>query len=186
MLIVSEIVGLETAQRYALKFQPLDAVFQGAIVNYEALAFYVYSTAMQWHSNINSELWSQQPSVSIKRFADVLDCGLTKLTCLRGSQSTVYRGYEADDLDVFQAIHPVGEVITFYGFTSVSYHQQSAFGGNVLFIIRSLNARSIWFLAADFHEHEALLPTGCRFEVVSAERQNARLVIVLQEVSGGF
>ena len=183
--VMSEIVGSETAHRYALKFRPLDAEFMNGLLNYEALAFYVYSTAVQWHADINEQLWSQQPSEAVRCFALVLDCGLAKLNCLTGSQATVYRGYRCTDLALFAADYPVRATVVFHGFTSVAYHQNSAFGGNVLFIIRSLSARSIWFLAADYHEHEALLPTGCRFEVVENALRGSRLVIVLQEVRHG-
>jgi len=77
--------------------------------------------------------------------------------------------------------------VTFPGFTSASFKEAGAFGGNVLFIIRALSARAIWFLSPNFHEEEALLPTDCRFQIADTELQivddqPVKLVIILQEI----
>jgi hypothetical protein len=117
-----------------------------------------------------------------------LNAALGKIPAITGPASTVYRGFQTDDLVAFQSNYPLGATILFPGFTSASFSQAGAFGGNVLFIIRALSARAIWWLSPNFHEEEALLPTDCSFRVVDKEFQFAgdervRLVIVLQETS---
>ena len=166
----------------------LDEKFHGEITNAEALAFYVYSTANGWHTYINAELWSGAPNPDVTAFAAVLNSGLSKLAPIKGVNGTVFRGYNARDLDVFAAQYIEGQVVTFPGFTSASFKEAGAFGGNVLFIIRALTARAIWFLSPNFHEEEALLPTGCKFEVVDTqfqvvESQRVKLVLILQEIT---
>lgn len=165
----------------------LDAIFLNEITNAEALAFYVYSTSEGWHSMINAELWSGVPSPDVMGFAEVLNAGLSKLVPISGPSSTVYRGYSANDLETFVLKYTIGEVVEFPGFTSASFKETGAFGGNVLFIIRAFSARAIWFLSPNFHEEEALLPTGCRFRVVDQQFQDVanrkvKLVLVLQEI----
>jgi hypothetical protein len=113
---------------------------------------------------------------------------LGKLAPIKGTNGTVFRGYNARDLDAFAAQYIEGQVVTFPGFTSASFKEAGAFGGNVLFIIRALTARAIWFLSPNFHEEEALLPTGCTFEVVDTqfqvvESQRVKLVLILQEIT---
>jgi hypothetical protein len=100
----------------------------------------------------------------------------------------VYRGYSAPDVDAFSTRYIQDEIVKFPAFTSASFLQAGAFGGNVLFIIRALSARAIWWLSPNFHEEEALLPTDCTFRVVDKEFQSVgdeqfRVVIVLQETA---
>lgn len=47
------IVGARNAEQYARLFRPLDDLFFGAILNYEGLAFYTYTTSLNWHEKIN-------------------------------------------------------------------------------------------------------------------------------------
>jgi hypothetical protein len=165
----------------------LEEEFHEQITNAEALAFYVYSTANGWHTYINAELWSGNPHPDVIAFAEVLNSGLGKLAPIRGTNGTVFRGYHASDLDAFAAGYVEGQVVTFPAFTSASFKEMGAFGGNVLFIIRALSARAIWFLSPNFHEEEALLPTNSTFQVVDTEFQivegrRVKLVIILQEI----
>jgi len=158
------------------------------MTNAEALAFYIYATANGWHRTINEQLWSGRPHSDIVAFADVLNSGLGKIVAITGKQATVYRGYNTDDLDGFSAQYEQDQVVKFPAFTSASFSQTGAFGGNVLFIIRALSARSIWWLSPNFHEEEALLPSGCTFRVIDKEFQSVagepdKLVIVLQETT---
>jgi hypothetical protein len=166
----------------------LDEEFHDQITNTEALAFYVYSTANGWHTYINAELWSGNPHPDVMAFAEVLNSGLRKLAPIRGANGTVFRGYNAKDLETFAAQYVEGQEVTFPGFTSASFKEAGAFGGNVLLIIRALNARAIWFLSPNFHEEEALLPTDCKFQVVDrefqvVEGQSVKLVVILQEIT---
>ncbi len=106
----------------------------------------------------------------------------------KGKQATVYRGYSAPNLDAFSSLYIQDEIIRFPAFTSASFSQAGAFGGNVLFIMRALSARAIWWLSPNFHEEEALIPTDRHFQVVDKEFQSvgnehSKLVIVLQETT---
>lgn len=128
------------------------------------------------------------PHPDVLEFAMVLNSGLGKIAPITGKQGTVFRGYSTGDLDAFDAHYVQDEMVRFPAFTSASFAQTGAFGGNVLFIIRALSARAIWWLSPNFHEEEALLPTDCIFRVVDKEFQfvgdeRVRLVIVLQETS---
>lgn len=166
----------------------LDEKFYDQITNTEALAFYVYSTANGWHSYINMELWSGNPDPDVLAFAEVLNSGLGKLAPIKGTNGTVFRGYGASDLEAFAAQYGEGQVVTFPAFTSASFKETGAFGGNVLFIIRALSARAIWFLSPNFQEEEALLPTDCRFRIVDTEfqvvgGQRVKFVVILQEIT---
>lgn len=168
--------------------EQLDDIFFGELFNFEAVAFYVYATANGWHSAINTQLWSETPSADIAAFAEVLNVAIGKVTAIAGKTSTVYRGYQTPDIAAFATYYPLDQTIRFPGFTSASFSQAGAFGGNVLFIIRALSARAIWWLSPNFHEEEALLPTDCLFRVVDKQLQSvggqpARLVIVLQEIT---
>jgi hypothetical protein len=189
--LLGRLIGAQETARCLAKIcssEALDAKFHGEITNAEALAFYIYSTANGWHSYINEELWSGNPHPDVVGFASMLDTGLGKIPPITGKQGIVYRGYNSRDMDAFDTGYVQGEIVRFPAFTSASFAQAGAFGGNVLFIIRALSARSIWWLSPNFHEEEALLPTGCSFRVVDKEFQFAGdervgLVIVLQETS---
>jgi hypothetical protein len=189
--LLGRLIGVKETARCLGKIcspEALDNRFHGEITNAEALAFYIYSTANGWHSYINQQLWSGSPNSDVTEFARVLNSGLSKMAPIAGKQGTVYRGYRTDDLNSFDADYPKGQIITFPAFTSASFAQSGAFGGNVLFIIRALSARAIWWLSPTFHEEEALLPSGCSFEVVDKVFQfvgNERvgLVIFLQETA---
>lgn len=166
----------------------LDEIFHSRIVNFEAVAFYVYATANGWHSAINNQLWAGWPSADVATFAQVLNMALDKIPPIVGAAATVYRGYQTDDLISFETSYAVDGVVRFPGFTSASFSQAGAFGGNVLFIIRASSARAIWWLSPNFHEEEALLPTDCHFRVVDKQTETigsgpSRLVIVLQEIT---
>ena len=183
MAAAGRIVGRETAARYASKFGDLDAAaFTNEILGYEALAFNIYSTGMGWHIEINRQLWSGSPSPEVEQFARVLDGGLRKLPPYAFKEGVVYRGYFARHLAKFCETYPAGAEISFPAFTSAAFREETAFGGNVLFIIRALSARAIWFLSADYLEDEVLFPTGCRFRVNGSEMQGEKAVIGLQEI----
>lgn len=189
--MLERLIGVEEAARCLRNIcsrEALDAKFHDEITNAEALAFYVYSTANGWHSYINEQLWSGKPHSDVLAFAAILNSGLGKIAPIAGKQGTVYRGYSTGDLDAFDAQYAQDGTVIFPAFTSASFAQTGAFGGNVLFIIRAFSARAIWWLSPNFHEEEALLPTGCHFRVVDKEFQfvedeRVRLVIVLQESS---
>ncbi|SEN34835.1 NAD:arginine ADP-ribosyltransferase [Bradyrhizobium sp. OK095] len=162
-------------------------MFHGEMTNAEALAFYVYSTANGWHTYINEQLWSGEPAPEVRAFAKMLNSGLNKIVAIAGSQGTVYRGYSVTNLEAFAAHYMQSEIVRFPAFTSASFAESGAFGGNVLFIIRALSARAIWWLTPNFHEEEALLPTACVFRIVDREFQSVggkpvKLVVVLQEI----
>ncbi|WP_441280897.1 ADP-ribosyltransferase domain-containing protein [Tardiphaga sp. 862_B3_N1_1] len=188
--VLRRIIGVDEAVCCARRISSpsaLDEIFHGQITNTEALAFYVYSTANGWHSYINEQLWSGRPDPDVVAFAQVLDAGLGKIVPITGKQATVYRGYHAADMAAFEAHYVPDGIVTFPAFTSASLSEAGAFGGNVLFIIRALNGRAIWWLSPNFHEEEALLPTGCRFRVIDKEflsvgSEPVKLVIVLQEI----
>ena len=187
--MLERLIGATEAMRCARKICPvgeLDEIFHSHIVNFEAVAFYVYATANGWHSAINSQLWAGRPSADVAAFAQVLNKALDKIPPIVGAAATMYRGYQTDELTSFGASYPVDGTVSFPGFTSASFSQASAFGGNVLFIIRASSARAIWWLSPNFHEEEALLPTDCHFRVVDKQIETigsepSRLVVVLQE-----
>jgi hypothetical protein len=188
--VLERLIGVVEAARCVEKIcspSELSYSFLGQITNAEAVAAYVYATANGWHSYINEQLWSGNPTDDVAAFAQVLNSGLGKLVAIKGNKSTVYRGYNAVDLDAFGARYVQGAIVTFPAFTSASFNEDGAFGGNVLFIIRALSARAIWWLSPTFHEEEALLPTGCQFRVVDKEvhrgSADVKLVIVLQEIT---
>ncbi len=186
--VLRRLIGRNETDRCAKNFGTPDDEFYNGITNAEALAFYVYATANGWHRYINQQLWSGNPTPDVRAFAGVLNSGLGKLPAYKTQGGTVYRGYNAPDLDAFGAHYQVNQMVLFPAFTSASFFEASAFGGNVLFIIRALSARAIWFLSPTFHEEEALLPTDCTFEVIETRFQDAggrheKLVIVLQETS---
>jgi hypothetical protein len=182
--ILSRIVGAEDAQRHARRFGPLDHEMHGysELLNYEGLAFYAYSTGMNWYDLINSDLWSRRPSKDVLAFRDVLNAALEKLPRYTINGGTVFRGYQVDDLDSFLQRYEPGKVVDFPGFTSAAYKQENAFGGNVLFMIRVLTARAIWYVAAQFGEFEVLIPAGKFFRVLSTERHGDIAVVTLEEM----
>jgi hypothetical protein len=123
----------------------------------------------------------------VQAFASILDGGLRKITPISGKSGTVYRGYRTSDLSAFAARYAPNSEVNFPAFTSASFSEAGAFGGNVLFIIRALSGRAIWWLSPNFHEEEALLPTGCRFVVVDRQvrtggPESDKLVVILQEI----
>jgi hypothetical protein len=189
--VLRRLIGVDETARCLSKIcnlAALDDKFHEQITNFEALAFYVYATANSWHSYINEQLWSGSPNRDVVAFAQVLNSALSKIAAITGRQGTVYRGYNTNDLDSFAARYVQDAIVRFPAFTSASFSEAGAFGGNVLFIIRALSARAIWWLSPNFHEEEALLPTDCSFRVISREFQSVgdvhvRLVIVLQETT---
>lgn len=179
---ITYLAGLAEAERLFFRFSPLEASFFGDISNKEALAFYLYTTAQHHHKIINAELWSGYPSGHVAAIAAVLNQGLGKLQPFRARDAELFRGYNADDLDAFSAKYKPGTIVPFAGFTSAARSMDSAYFGNVMFTIRPLNARVIYYVSADFHEDELLFPSGCRFRVLDNERNGNRLAILLEEV----
>jgi hypothetical protein len=188
--VLKRLIGRDEAERCLRKISAqhaLDRLFHEAITNAEALAFYVYATANGWHSYINAQLWSEQPDPDVQAFASILDSGLRKIAPISGKGGTVYRGYRTNDLSAFAARYAPNSEVIFPAFTSASFSEAGAFGGNVLFIIRVLSGRAIWWLSPNFHEEEALLPTGCRFIVIDSQfrtggPESDKLVVILQEM----
>ena len=189
--VLRRLIGVAETARCLGKIcnsEALDDNFHDQITNFEALAFYVYSTANGWHSYINEQLWSGTPDRDVVAFAQVLNSALSKIVAITGKPATVYRGYLTNDLDAFSTQYVQDQIVRFPAFTSASFSEAGAFGGNVLFIIRALSARAIWWLSPNFHEEEALFPTDCSFRVVGREFQSVgntydKLVIILQETT---
>ncbi|TIS65600.1 MAG: hypothetical protein E5W92_19850 [Mesorhizobium sp.] len=179
---VAKIVGIETAERYAKRIGDLDKPHTNTILGYEALAFYVYSTGVSWHDHINGSLWSGNASPEVLQFVDVLNRALGKLPPYVLNEGLVYRGYRTDDAEALAARYTVGQVVRFPGFTSAAFREEDAFYGNVLFTIRALTARRIWFLAADYYENEVLIPAGRSFQVVDVTTSYGRAAIFLDEL----
>jgi len=178
---LEQIVGKDSANRYAQQFGNLDEPFTDTLLNYEGLAFYAYSTELNWHERINRELWSDSPGADVVTFAKVLDTALGKLPPYALNDRIVYRGYNCDDLDRFLASYPLASRVHFRGFTSATFRQELAFGGNVLFIIKTSTGRAIWHLAANYDEFEILIPSRRHFMVLQVERRSASAVIFLEE-----
>jgi hypothetical protein len=178
---VERVVGSDNASLYASKFGSLDDFQYGDLKNYEALAFYIYTTSLAWHAVINRELWEGDAREEILVFRDVLNAALEKLPLYTAQNGIVYRGYTVSDLDGFLSHYRPGSIVVFRGFTSASFKASEAYGGNVLFIIRALTARTAWFVSANFHECEVLLPTDRRFLVSEVERGGEQAVISLEE-----
>ena len=63
-----------------------------------------------------------------------------------------------------------------------AFQEATAFGGNILFIVRALKGRAIRFLSADYLADEVLFPAGCRFRIEKIEMRGDKAVIFLQEV----
>lgn len=183
---VAAMAGLcegQNAAAYISKFTPLDATFVPPLKNYEALAFHVFATGDEWSEQINHELWTGSPSSEVVVTTAVLDGALEKLPRYRVNRGLIYRGYQTSDVASFVAHYKVDSTVLFPGFTSASLKEDGAYGGNVLFIIRSASARAVWFLGTDFCDGEVLLPSDRRFRVVAVETQGARAVIVLEELA---
>lgn len=179
---LAKIVGEDNATLYSKRFGPLDETQHDEILNFEALAFYVYTTSLNWHDLINDQLWSGAPSPEVCVFRDVLNHALQKLAIHKSNGGVVYRGYNASHLQSFLERYKPGSTIHFLGFTSAAFREEHAFGGNVLFIIRALTARAVWFLSANFHECEVLIPAGRNFAVMSTIHQRDRAVVSLEEL----
>lgn len=179
---LSRIVGVENAKTYALRFGSLDGEFHEGVLNYEALAVYAYSTELAWHAVVNRELWSGSPSREVLEFAEVLNLTLAKLPPYLMNDRTVFRGFHTDDLPALLARHRPGSTVYYPAFTSASFKRELAFGGNVLFIIRTLTGRAIWYLAANYDELEVLIPSGRSFLVVDVDQTRDRAAIVMDEL----
>jgi hypothetical protein len=178
---IEKIVGGDNALLYASKFGPLDDFQFGSLLNYEALAFYVYTTSLAWHAVINRELWEGSAREEILVFRDVLNAALEKLPRYTAKGGVVYRGYTVSNLAGFLSHYRPNSIVVFRGFTSASFAASEAYGGNVLFIIRALTAKTAWFVSANFHECEVLLPTDRSFLVSKVEERGDQAVISLQE-----
>jgi hypothetical protein len=178
---VERIVGADNAALYASKFGPLDDFQFNNLLNYEALAFYVYTTSLAWHAVINRELWEGHAREEVLIFKDVLNAALEKLPRYTAKGGVVYRGYTAADLGPFLANYRRGTLVVFPGFTSASFEADEAYGGNGLFIIRALTARAAWYVSANFHECEVLLPTDRSFLVLEVEQRGDQAVVNLEE-----
>ncbi len=91
---LAEIVGADNAAKYAAKFGDLDDIFMNEITNKEALAFFAYTTGLEWYQVINSQLWSGTASVAVKKFSEVLiaDCRTFHVTQrMKGSFIEVFK-----------------------------------------------------------------------------------------------
>lgn len=179
---LAEIVGMENAKRYCLRFGPLDDLLSGSISNFEALAVYAYSTELNWHQRINEELWSGSPSHEVRLFAEVLNGTLAKLPPYTMNDRRVYRGYRTKDLSAFIARHAEGAIVHHPAFTSASFKPELAFGGNVFFIIKTLTGKAIWYLAANYQEFEVLIPAARSFQIVSLVVREDRAQIIMDEL----
>jgi hypothetical protein len=178
---IEKIVGTDNASLYASKFGTLDDIQHGDLLNYEALAFYVYTTSLAWHAVINRELWQGNARSEILAFREVLNAALEKLPRYTAKDGIVYRGYTTPDLGAFLSHYRSGSVVVFRGFTSASFEASEAYGGNVLFIIRALTARAAWYVSANFYECEVLLPTDRSFLVLEVDRRGDQAVVSLEE-----
>ena len=167
-----------------MRFGPLDHAFSiENVLNYEALAFYAYSTELNYYEIINRELWSENATQDVLLFEEVLNGALAKLTPYVLNDRVAYRGYSAPDLAAFVRNYQPGATVVFRGFTSASFREDMAFGGNVLFIIRTLTGKAIWHLAAKYEEFEVLVPSGKKFEILNVEfQQRDRVLIYLEEL----
>ena len=177
-----EIVGTENARSYSGRFMPLGGPLTGTLYNFEGLAFYVYTTGLNWHEYLNAELWKESPNPNCLVFRDVLNAALEKIPLYRARDGLVFRGFQTRNIDEFLEGYKAGRTIVFPGFTSASFAQDHAFGGNVLFIIKALTARAAWYVAAAFHEYEVLIPAGRLFHVRDVQRTAARAVILMDEI----
>jgi len=176
-----EIVGSENARAYARRFMPLGEAFTGSLHNFEGLTFFVYTTGLNWHEYLNAELWKEAPDPNCLVFRDVLNAAL-KIPLYKARGGIVYRGYETQNIDEFLEGYRRGSTIVFPGFTSASFAQEHAFGGNVLFIIKALTARAVWYVSADFYEYEVLIPAGRRFHVRDVRQTTTQAVILMDEI----
>lgn len=176
------IVGKDNAQLYLRKFRPLDSRQHDNLLKYEALAFYVYTTGLNWHQIINEQLWSGRPSTDVREFEKVLNNALAKLPLYRARNGVVYRGYRATDLNEVSEKYLIGDNVTFPGFTSASHLESEAFGGNILFVIKSLTARPLWYLSANFGEYEVLIPSRKTFRIIDLVKKPEKIAIFLEEL----
>lgn len=181
--IAGRVVGPNAAEACARKIGDLDAAhYPNEIFGYEALALYLYTSTVGWHDEIDRALASERPDRDVSVFAAVLNGAIRKLPPYRWRNGLVFRGQRSDDLQRLLADNPVGSVRLLPGFMSAALKAESAFGGNVLFIIRGLNARAIWFLAASFREDEVLFPARTRLRVERQDVYDGRAVLLMQEV----
>jgi len=176
---VVRIVGDYSAALFARKFQPLDQEFTSGVFGYEALAMFVYTTPMNWHEEINTQLWSGFPEDHFVIYARTLNSALTKLPVHSG---TAYKGYTPKDFEGFVRRYQAGRRIEMLAFTSATRKPESAFSGDVLFTIRSRTGAIIWMWSADYREDEVVFRTNTTFGVLSLERFGNRAFVALEEV----
>jgi len=177
-----QIVGAENAYSYSRRFMPLSGAFTGALYNFEALAFYVYTTGLAWHEYLNAELWKDVPNPNCIVFRDVLNAALDKVPLYKARGGVVYRGYRTENIEAFLKGYTPETNIVFPGFTSAAFTPEHAFGGNVLFIIKALTARAVRYVSANFYEYEVLIPAGRTFHVRDVQRSEGRAVILMDEI----
>jgi len=177
-----EIVGAENAYSYSRRFVPLSGAFTDVLYNFEGLAFFVYTTALNWHEYLNAELWKDVPNPHCVVFRDVLNAALGKIPLYRARGGIVFRGYRTENLNEFLKGYVPATDIVFPGFTSAAFTEEHAFGGNVLFIIKALTARAVWYVSANFYEYEVLIPAGRTFHVRDVQRSAGRAAILMDEI----
>ncbi len=147
----------------------------------QRLALWIYTNfTSNWYAEINRELWSGAPSLSVVAFAQILNSAIRKLPAYVG---TVYRGIESRDLDALLGTHHYGATVTWPGFTSSSLDRSEAYFGDVLFVIKSRNGRALGLYAHNHHEREVLFPSGARFHVTYVERIDDTAIIEVEEFS---
>lgn len=181
--IASQVVGPKAAEDCAHRIGDLDSAdFPNDLLGFEALAFYIYTHPSGWQATIDRQLSAAQPDRPVSVFAAVLNGALRKLPPYRWRDGLVFRGHRSDDPETFLARYPVGSVRLAPSFLSAALRAETAFGGDVLFMIRALSARAIWFLAASYKEDEVLFPARTRLRVEQQYVRDGRAVVLLQEI----
>jgi len=109
------------------------------------------------------------------------DKGLDKLPSYQG---WVHRGVDSLPAEVLAKYVP-GQTVTEHSFTSTSYDDGAQFAGNVQFKIKSKDGKLVESLSRYDTEKEVLFRPGATFKVLDKERDGDRIVITMEEVSGG-
>jgi len=168
---------LRLRMRLAFLDQGHDAFF--GLSPFEAFGLWIYTTPMHWHEVINRELWASDTKRHILIIAAVINIALSKLPPFEG---TVYRGLKVANPVAFAASYFPGMPVTFKGFTSCARQREKAYGGNVLFVIRSHHGRSLRYVAACDDEDEVLFAAGAVYTVHAVEATPSKALIELEEL----
>lgn len=180
--LLSRIAGETTAARLAAPFGDLDRPsFPGGIAGFEALAVHAHVAEAACRDWIDAQIRSLRPSRDAQAFADVLDGALSKLPAHRTREGLAFFGASVQ--------HPVatarrylrdGELVL-RGPTFASQKPEAAYGGNLLFLVRSRSARPVWHLSDAAGVDEVLFPCHRRFRVDMAEEGAGKAAIFLSE-----